>query len=49
MTNQAEMPLFTRTFDFLTWLLPLSEYNWAAESVVSYIRHSANKGMSHEL
>lgn len=24
MTVQAEMPLFTRTFDFLTWLLPVT-------------------------
>jgi hypothetical protein len=24
MTNQAEMPLFTRTFDFITWLLPVT-------------------------
>lgn len=22
MTNNQEMPIFTRTFDFLTWLLP---------------------------
>ncbi|MBN2549765.1 MAG: diversity-generating retroelement protein Avd [Anaerolineales bacterium] len=22
--NQAEMPIFTRTFDFLTWLLPVT-------------------------
>ncbi len=25
MTNQ-EMPIFTRTFDFLTWLLPVSHH-----------------------
>lgn len=24
MINQAEMPLFTRTFDFITWLLPVT-------------------------
>lgn len=24
MTNQTEMPLFTRAFDFITWLLPVT-------------------------
>jgi four helix bundle protein len=24
--REAEMPIFTRTFDFLTWLLPLTEH-----------------------
>ena len=24
MANEQEMPLFTRTFDFITWLLPVT-------------------------
>ncbi|MSP12000.1 MAG: four helix bundle protein [Chloroflexi bacterium] len=26
MANQAEMPIFTRTYDFLTWLLPATNH-----------------------
>ncbi len=26
MDNRKEMPIFTRTFDFLTWLLPITNH-----------------------
>ncbi len=26
MNKQSEMPIFTRTFDFLTWLLPVTNH-----------------------
>ena len=26
MASSSEMPIFTRTFDFLTWLLPVSNH-----------------------
>jgi four helix bundle protein len=37
MSNEQEMPLFTRTFDFITWLLP------ATNNFPRAHRHTATK------